>query len=387
MANDDGRVKFEGAYGERSALGFVVNFPNVSPSEYAPKRADNADALGRMISGRLDSPYRRYALVHRSRTSGVWVPNKWTSENERGGVNLQGHFFDAAREAYNPHVPFALRPEVVWQIIAHEVGQYVKANAKTYSHYFTRNPEDKISLVVPHIGDWSQILLRFRTLLAEHMDPCVPEMFLPRFSTSDVESDVVTTLAFMDTVSEWYTYGSAYCCGFPRILIAGTLDDWKLIVKTIGHLSYWFEPLKPYFGDLELVLGEVVATIDTGHVDPPFWGSMFRHYSNSSPPKLDGWLSALALYRATSSGMIMRDPDEFHWKRNWLRQPDRPLYFDYRPVGLNFVNFSVQPEIGPSIPHLLVGGVIGSEMADGYLTPRVGYAIARIDTSDVPDEA
>ena len=373
-------VKFEGAYGLATADGFVITFPNVTPTDKKLHECDNHDALRRLVYERTDKwPSRSdpSPMVYRSRS-------KVYDDSEYGG-KVQSLFYNMILTAYNPHHSVCLRPEVLWQLIVHEVGTYVQQNADACAHFFTDKPNEQQKLAVLMFpGDvWEQVILRFRSIFNERIDAKVLNAFLPKFSTTDQEAEVATLLTFMDTVSKWYSYGAMYCCGFPKILVAGTVKDWKLLLSSATVLSTMFDGLRYYFADLIGVVRTIVTTLESGDVDPEFWGSMFRYHSNSCPPILDGWLSAFIAFRRGSTNgeergcpvkATLREPHEFHWRDLWRRE--KTLWFDEVPKGLNYADLTVTTPGQQEQKFLLIGGVLGSDF-DEYLTPRLGIAVAR----------
>src|SRR3989338_237673 len=372
-------VKFEGAYGLATADGFVVTFPNVTLTDKKLHECDNDDGLRRLVYERTNKwPSRNdpSPVVYRSRS-------KVYAADEYGG-RVQSLFYNTLLTAYNPHHSVCLRPEVLWQLIVHEVGTYVQQNADACAHFFTDKPDEQQKLeVMMFPGDaWEQVILRFRPIFDERIDAKVLNAFLPKFSTTDQEAEVATLLTFMDAASKWYSYGALYFCGFPKILVACTVKDWKLLLASATVLSTMFEGLRYYFADLVGVVRTIVMTLERGDIDSEFWGSMFRYHSNSCPPILDGWLSAFIAFRREPKNWDARDratkatlrkPQEFHWRDQWRRE--ETLYFSQVPKGLNYANLTVATPGQPDQKFLLVGGVLGADF-DEYLTPRLGVAVA-----------
>jgi hypothetical protein len=372
-------VKFEGAYGEVTEGGFEISFPNVEPTEKKLVTCDNLSGVTRSVTDWKGT--RRFTddnVVYRSRKSVL-------SESRYGG-GVSGLFFGSMLTAYNPHHAVCLRPEVLWQLIANQVGIYVLQNADACAHFFTKNPDTKEHLEVEMdpTESWGQMILKFRAMFDERIAADVLQAFLPKFSTTDHEAEVTTLLTFMETVSPWYSYGALYCCGFPKILIAGKLSDWKKMVTAVTTLSTMFDGLRYYFSDLIGVLQEIVQTLESRNVEAEFWGSMFRYHSNSSAPVLDGWLSAFVAFRRVQADEKsrkaeneLRAPQEFNWRDQWRRA--NTIDFEDLPQGLNFVDFKLRilPTNSES-NFVLMGGVIGSEM-EPYLTPRLGFAVVAVD--------
>ena len=369
-------VKFEGAYGRRTARGFEIIFPNIKATPEPLHTHDNERALRYAIADTFDRQCD-ISFPQRSRTQ--------VHTNDQGDLYSVQTFYGTLLTAYNPHRAICLRPEVLWNLFAHEVGRYVNLHGKECAHLFTKTPETKTTLLIPYEPgeDWCDIVLRYRPLFDGHISPDVLQVLLPRFSTTDTESEVVTLLTFMDTVSQWYDYGM-YCCGFPRILLAGTDDDWKLLRRNVYAIGEMIPGLTHYVAALGSVLRRILDTVRNAEVDPEFWGSMFRYESNSSPPELDGWISAFIAFKRKSRGQgieeadaVLRDPKEFNWEDTWSGY-QRPLRFGDAPRGLNFTNFSVERGDGSTGKLVMVSGAIGTEIDGEYLTPRLGFGVGSV---------
>ena len=353
--------------GRMTDLGFEVLCPDLGPADREDGELQTYDtsadllALVNRRSGKEDA-----RLVYRSR-SGMQA----FYEPELGA-----HFYRSMAMAYSWHLGVCLRPEVVWHLIAHEVGAYIGANKKECAHFFTSKPGEKQKLLVfiEENDSWEAVIPKFRTEFAKHVPEEVLHTFLPTFSTSDAESEAATMLTFMDSVSPWFEFGGfQIACGFPSILLAGTAQDWKLLRAHVGGLMGMFEGLRSYLQGAWSVLLTINETFDSGVVDQTFWHSMFRYQSGSGDPTMTGWLSSLVAYMATHEGKKIRTSFEWGPETNYVNM-------ERLTDGVNYADLTVYvgDESGPKTDYTLVSGVLGSEITDERVVPRLGFAVAEV---------
>ena len=366
-------VSYEGAYGAVVNEGFEISFPKVLP---ASKPLEAVDNITEVLSNLHDRSIRTKRGVIIDASNVLYRSRKIAHANQDG---MSGLFWRSMLAAYNDHHPVALRPEVLWQIIMNQVGIYVRQNADECASYFTRTPSQQQSLNIAreHGESWEDTLLKMRPEFERHIEKSVLEAFLPKFTTSSAESEVATLLTFMDTVSMWYAYGVMPTCGFPKILLSGEPRDWVKLSEAVNGLSGMFAGLRYYFADLVDVLHDIITAVKTQHVNPEFWGSMFRYHSFSQIPAVDGWLSALIAYRVKIVNkrveFVLRG--DFNWRTQFAR--GSKLEFREIPQGINFASVSFkEPAQGEDL--LLMTGVLGSEF-DSYLTPRLGFVVAKVE--------
>jgi len=70
-------------------------------------------------------------------------------------------------------------------------------------------------------------------------------LFLPEFSTSTEDSKLACMAAFCEAASPYYSY-CTLLCGFNRVRIDGTADDWRAIRDHITELGKLLPGLEGY---------------------------------------------------------------------------------------------------------------------------------------------
>merc|ERR1719282_1082892 len=106
------------------------------------------------------------------------------------------------------------------------------------------------------------------------------EDILPEFSRSTQIEHVATSITVMDVLQSYFSYRMCTMCGYPRIMMEGTLDDWRrlrvgakaLLAKrcTAEFAAKWSKSLIP-------ILDKFVEEYEKGAAgkrgDDKFWNS------------------------------------------------------------------------------------------------------------------
>ncbi len=346
--------------GVRTDRGFEISFSAVNPGDVSKiETYDNVESLSQLLEKRVGKPGA--TELYRSRSVIM------------GRESLRALFYHGMTYAYSSHYAVCLRPEVLWHLIAHEAGVYVNQHQDECAGFFTTDPTKKKEILIQMVEDdpWDARLSRFRGAFEPFIAADVLRTFLPRFSTTDAEAEVATLLTFADTVSPWYEYkGIMITCGFPKILLAGTVEDWKLLQSSAQALSDMFEGLRPFFSGLIQVIRSIVATVESGEVDEAFWGSMFKYRGASGPAWMDGWLTTFIAHMRGEAATLRTS---FAWGNR-----GDSLKMDDLCDGVNYVDMKVGLGGGQEQKWVLTSGILGVDLEDGFLTPRLGYAVSQL---------
>jgi hypothetical protein len=289
----------------------------------------------------------------------------------------------ATHTAYSRHLGLSLSPEVFWYVISHEVAIYVKANPELNRKLFT-DSKDKKKLEVrddslvydSQNNDWARAINLFRGPLRENVPAQTLELFLPKFGTLNEESETALLVSFMDTVSSYYSFGMTTLCGIPQIRLEGAPADWDLLVARTKELQKTFPGLEKYFQGLVPVLETIAGEVNGKPAGNEFWQSIYKVPGGSGGPRVSGWITAFTAYLpAYKGGFEMKE--YFGWKRKSQGREGEYL----TAMGTNDfathvskVDF-VWNYYGKEIPMSLAAGILGVEYKDGFVAPRLGYAV------------
>ena len=152
------------------------------------------------------------------------------------GENVIFHtnFLEYLEEAYSAHYNIVVSPHIVWYTVLSELTNYINNNIEECRALFTRSTE-KTEIAVDTGGDYHMPLDTFITRLREHI-PLDLDLFLKDFSTSTRNSKMACMATFCEAVSPYYNY-MLFSCGFNRIKIDGTREDWQAIIDSADALS------------------------------------------------------------------------------------------------------------------------------------------------------
>lgn len=299
----------------------------------------------------------------------------WKGEYPVATVSL---LVQAAHRAFGEHLPLSLAPEVLWYAICHEVAIHVKQDPRAHAKWFTTRPDEKVKIDVRDDSlvygspdnNWGRLLGLFRGPLREHVPAPTAALFLPTFSTTTPESEVAVLVAFMDVVSEYYTFGFVTECGIPSVRLEGTPEDWRLLVQSASALAEAFPGLRPYFTDLVPVLKEIAATAVGADPDPDFWKSLYKFGGGSGGPFVNGWITSLFAHVPNGRGFAPKRT--YDWRKSassygGFHTNDFPAHVSTVPATWTYHD--------REIPMGFAAGILGVDHDDGFLAPRLGYAI------------
>lgn len=155
------------------------------------------------------------------------------SDNE---LFFRGGLLDYYQACYNKHRGVVISPDHLWHIVLYELATVVAADSEKYRDLFTTS-KGKTTISIPTSSpekiDLTQLVEELKRLVPSDID-----IFVPELSVYDLTSYTAMCGAFCDLVSPYYSY-MTFACGFPRIKIAGTDEDWQRLTAcaiTIGQL-------------------------------------------------------------------------------------------------------------------------------------------------------
>lgn len=296
-------------------------------------------------------------------------------------------FFQSLALCFAYHYPLALRPEVIGYLINHEVAMTVKRHPEDYRDLYATQAAGKVdievrddTLVRGRPSEWGRALALFEGALRAIVPDGIMDATLPRYSTQTPESRVASLIAFMDAASPFYEYTVQSLCGIPRVRLLGTVDDWRLLLASVRKLAERFHThLGPYFEHLLPVLKKIADQADPAvPVDNDFWASIYKYQSASGGDLVTGWATALVHYLKNPDGTLVpkdprladwswqpEDPDERHW--HGVRNDHFPMHLSTVPFNWKYLD--------EELPMTLVGGVLGVDDDDGFVTPVLSYAV------------
>jgi hypothetical protein len=302
-------------------------------------------------------------------------------ENSRRKIPAYSLFFKTMQDCFNDHLPFALRPEVLWYLIIHEVATAVRLNPEKYRDYFTESDEKETITVLAETGrlptEWVPYIEMFASKIQERMPRNLRNLVCSEYSTSTLEASAATNVAFMEASSPFYDYRMRLLCGLPLIRLEGEADDYAKLASNANALKEMFsEVLGPYFTHLIPVLDKIADQAAGAPVDHEFWGSICNHDSGSGgsdgSDDLGGWITAFLNYVRIIEGrnIVKVEPKSenvFDWSKaiRWLSMGMVPNHVSSADFLVEDLNITLK----------LVGGVLGVDVDDGFVSPKLSYGV------------
>ncbi len=356
-----------------------------TPVQHNPRQEDvgqpivEPESNEEFLAAVLGEPRR---LHHLSRSK-LWVAKLPDGTNDRASYQVATVSLgvQTLHRCFAAHVPFALTPDTAWYMIVHEVAEFVKQHAEQYAHLFTSTPGEKQliqvrddSLDYDGPSDWERSINFVRDPLRRTVTDRTMELFLPTFSTSTTEDETALLVAFMDTVSPYYAFKWQTLCGIPQVRLDGDADDWAQLYGSASQLATEINGLSGYFGELLLVLETIARTAAGETPDDEFWHSIYKYGGGSGGPYVNGWITAFFAHVPTGEGMLLKQ--EFDW-RSLLRRPFGGFGTNDFPSHASKVPF-VWEYYGREIPMAFAAGMFGVDEVNGFMTPRLGYAVVEV---------
>ena len=154
--------------------------------------------------------------------------------------------------AHINHYPIRIKPDDIWLLIVQAFSNHVRANSEELRKYFV-NFDGKKTLTVKYRGIYyaknmdRKILENFTEQINEQMKEYLGEEILenltPNFTTTNYDSTIVCKLSIMASFKNYFEYCMGLAiCGNPYIILEGTAEDYKKIIKKAQKLrKYKFE--------------------------------------------------------------------------------------------------------------------------------------------------
>ncbi len=249
---------------------------------------------------------------------GVKLDDDATDATHKFFASPDNAFISAAVTAFSEHFPLAIHPGHVCLLILQAFARDVSKNSEALrSTLVTHQGKKALTVHADHFvlgeaNDWASIvtsegsnnlLAQIRTCLVDG----VFERIVPELSDTTEIDRVISGIAVMETFQVYVSYGVSTCCGFPEIVMRGTLDDW-VAVRTYGQsiLGLCSDELREkWTGALMALLDKFVTEYTNAllHTQPPdgmFWNCMCKRGAARMSGQNDyysGWLNILFPYR------------------------------------------------------------------------------------------
>ena len=192
----------------------------------------------------------------------------------------------------------------------------------------------------------------------------------------------------MDICKNYFEYSFRTACGFPKIILTGTKQDWvKLYHKTEKLLN---TKVDPYFGKkwgnaLLPILKRFVMAFD-GKIDCLFWNSMIKRgatFGSGSWSWYSGWINVFfPIIRGKMNQYCVPYGISCDYVRKGLKKSGSGNDAQHYPKGLSSAPVEWQYH-NVAFKLKFIGGFIGVQKnKENELSPMVGYIIGEKTTEN-----
>lgn len=282
------------------------------------------------------------------------------------GMNgLANQFMYACETAYTKHYPLILSPDVIWSILVQGLGHHIGLHAEALRPMFVTH-QGQMELKIfreadewqngsPE-NDWERLFSDFSDLIDSKVKADIRGWVTPDFTTTGRVERAAAQAALMAAMKPYFSYYMGYGCGFPRIELTGTVEDWEKMQEKVSRwafpgdadFSWWTNTLKPIF--------EGFITAARGMADPEWWKNMMKVSRPYMSTAITGWINWLFPYRL-----------------KW--DVTRPASFEMRGRGESMVSFEKNDTVG-IIGKPISGGFAPREAWTGNLSLESSYPMS-----------
>lgn len=276
----------------------------------------------------------------------------YIKDNIKGEV-FHDTYLDYLHLCYANHYGIVVKPDFVWFTILNEISRCVKANPEDYREIFTDSDSKKEASVFtndPIVMPIDSLLEKVFKLIPAGLEK---ETVVLNFSTSTASSKLAFSTSFLEAASPYYQY-SMYLCGFNKINVLGTIEDYELMKNSIVNLSVVFvgKKIVKYFDKVSALIDEIIVGFD----DEQFWKDIFyvKKCGSGSQQEVKGWLHTLFA--------------DFKGLKFMTAFPKHKAVVEYKNLS---TDLSYKMEVG----------LFSSVIEDGYLVPDFEFGINELPKS------
>eukprot|EP01084_Bolivina_argentea_P012505 23410_1 len=284
---------------------------------------------------------------------------------------IKNHFVSALHAAFMEHLPFQIRPDDIWIILAQGIAAHITKNAEKLREKFV-DFDDKVEIVVRDdslsIGkednDWSNVLNQFEAGCRKLSNDNVVDLITSKFSTTTPVSKAASQLVLFKALSEYISFRTMTRSGIPQVELIGTVEDWKAVqAKCVElqelkiDLDFWLEHVMPIVNNIV----ETVVFLSENEGKPlkdeltTFWNSIYSFHSSSGSETCSGWAKTLFPYLAEGEKNEELDWQKGGWSR--VSPGDFPATYSMCPMKWDYC--------GDVIETGMYGGIIGMAQQKG----------------------
>jgi len=196
----------------------------------------------------------------------------------------------AAITAWSKHYPLIIKPSHLWLLILQAVAIHVEQHAEDLrGKWVIHTGKKELSVMRNNFvkgsmdNDWESVIKEFVEQIDKNTINNVVPLLNSDYSTSNGTENISCKVTIMDICKSYFDYKIYTLCGFPKIILNGTKQDWILLKEKSETLlknqcekefgSKWSEALLP-------IIDRFINAYD-GNIDCLFWNSMIKKRCSS----------------------------------------------------------------------------------------------------------
>lgn len=308
--------------------------------------------------------------------------------------------------AFNNHKPVTISPDAIWLLICQSFAEHIKLYPDIIKREFNIDKKLSINVDCPNFvkgedNPWEEVFPQFTEGINEVMGEDLYSNLVLNFTTSTKKEIAAFEIAFLDTLSNHFTYSMTTVCGIPEIKLTGTSEDYNKILIVLEalkkyDLAWWIDNIIPHVAKIKKAI--------EGEEDRKFWTSIFKRNNMSGDNYITGWICDffpyVTQYLREKGGVISYNEKGFS-KEDVVRTINvdsnhegynehevkvrNPRLFNNKipklelsdfPLGKSIVNFKWQ-YYGQELDMNFVAGFIGikENKEDNFLSAEINWII------------
>lgn len=292
-------------------------------------------------------------------------------------------FIHAVGKAFDKHYPLILSPGHFWLMIMQGVANHIELHSGRLRDTFVEHAgKEYIEIRRDEFvkgsstNDWPSVFPEFCQKIREKTKGAFAPMAVRPFSTTTVVEQAAQEITLMAAMKEYFRFGVLTECGFPRIHLEGTVQDWHDLRDRVEA----FQKLDPqdkhyglWMGQLKGITQKLVDSAE-GRPDIEFWNSFFKLCGGSGGPFINGWINAFFPYM-TSNERLRAYPAAAQWQNAKMWGGGANIHA--MPKGLSCAPF-VWHYHGKEFSMKFIAGFMGVEQDPDTLAlrPGIGWVVA-----------
>jgi len=236
------------------------------------------------------------------------VGNKTVAIGSEGDIFHDGYdkgFFSTILRAYGLHWSLRTQPDDWWFTILRTIAIAVDKhsdNPRIRRFFVSHQGKKTLTVQVKSLSstDYNWFFSQMTDLVKESINrPDYVTLARPDFSTTSPQHLIVSNVAIMSSVQEYFEYVLSIECGIPQIEMRGELLDWAKLVEKFEDMEKLLDPIKEilmplsWWSSVKVVLLNLFKTF-VGNSEEwnseEWWNDIIEQNGGcGGPPSFSGW--------------------------------------------------------------------------------------------------